>query len=141
MTEMHVCLADAIQKDNRRKYQSVCFPFHCGREGNSPGVRKLLKEVGMDVYQLFQNTLDTTVHFRKGGDGKPDTFSMFGQIFTVIAALTFQCTGLALCAVANADPELKEMLVGLFSASSNVSISIHVPNAFNDGAIRRSLDE
>ncbi len=24
MTEMHVCLADAIQKDNRRKYPIVC---------------------------------------------------------------------------------------------------------------------
>ena len=42
MTEMHVCLADAIQKDNRPEISNRLFRSNA-----------VEKEVGMDVYQLF----------------------------------------------------------------------------------------
>ena len=52
MTEMHVCLADAIQKDNRPEISNRLF--QCGREGDSPCTETFKEcEVGMDVYQLF----------------------------------------------------------------------------------------
>ena len=60
----------------------------------------------------FPNTLDTTVHFRKGSDGKPDTFVYTGDIH----AMWLRDSGAQVwpyVQLANADPELKEMLAGV----------------------------
>ena len=51
MTEMHVCLADAIQKDNRPEISNRLFRSNAV-EKEILRVQKLLKN-GMDVYQLF----------------------------------------------------------------------------------------
>ncbi len=54
MTEMYVCLADAIQKDNRRTEISNRLFRSTAVEGNSPCTETFEEcEVGMDVYQLF----------------------------------------------------------------------------------------
>ena len=53
MTEMHVCLADAIQKDNRPDISNRLFRSNAV-EGDSPCTETVEEcEVGMDVYQLF----------------------------------------------------------------------------------------
>ena len=43
----------------------------------------------------FPNTIDTTVHFRKGEDGKPDTFVYTGDIHAMW--LRDSGTGMAVC--------------------------------------------
>lgn len=77
MTEMHVCLADAIQKDNRPEISNRLFRSNAV-EKEILRVQKLLKNAKLAwmFTNCFPNTLDTTVHFRKGSDGKPDTLSL-----------------------------------------------------------------
>ena len=81
MTEMHVCLADAIQKDNRPEISNRLFRSNAV-EKEILRVQKLLKNAKLAwmFTNCFPNTLDTTVHFRKGSDGKPDTFVYTGDI-------------------------------------------------------------
>ena len=70
MTEMHVCLADAIQKDNRPEISNRLFRSNAV-EKEILRVQKLLKNAKLAwmFTNCFPNTLDTTVHFRKGSDG------------------------------------------------------------------------
>ena len=66
----------------------------------------------MDVRKLFPQSIDTTVHFRKGADGKPDTFVYTGDIH----AMWLRDSGAQVwpyVQLANSDPELKEMLAGV----------------------------
>ena len=100
MTEMHVCLADAIRKDNRPEISNRLFRSNAV-EKEILRVQKLLKNAKLAwmFTNCFPNTLDTTVHFRKGSDGKPDTFVYTGDIHAmwlrhVVARL--RCTGMAL---------------------------------------------
>ena len=81
MTEMHVCLADAIQKDNRPEISNRLFRS-TAVEKEILRVQKLLKNAKLAwmFTNCFPNTLDTTVHFRKGSEGKPDTFVYTGDI-------------------------------------------------------------
>lgn len=67
MTEMHVCLADAIQKDNRPEISNRLFRSNAV-EKEILRVQKLLKNAKLAwmFTNCFPNTLDTTVHFRKG---------------------------------------------------------------------------
>lgn len=54
MSGMHVCVTDAIQKDNRPEVSKTSFPFECGRKGNHPCAETSEKrETGMDVRKLF----------------------------------------------------------------------------------------
>lgn len=66
MTEMHVCLGDAIQKDNRPEISNRLFRSNAV-EKEILRVQKLLKNAKLAwmFTNCFPNTLDTTVHFRK----------------------------------------------------------------------------
>ena len=63
MTEMHVCQADAIQKDNRPEISNRSFRSNAV-EKEILRVQKLLKNAKLAwmFTNCFPNTLDTTVH-------------------------------------------------------------------------------
>ena len=81
MSGMHVCVTDAIQKDNRPEVSKRLFRSNAV-EKEIIRVQKLLKneKLAWMFANCFPNTIDTTVHFRKGADGKPDTFVYTGDI-------------------------------------------------------------
>lgn len=63
-------------KEKQRLFRSTAVEKEIAR------VQKLLKnrKLSWMFANCFPNTLDTTVHFRKGSDGKPDTFVYTGDI-------------------------------------------------------------
>ena len=69
-------LADAGFVEKQRLFRSTAVEKEIAR------VQKLLKnrKLSWMFANCFPNTLDTTVHFRKGSDGKPDTFVYTGDI-------------------------------------------------------------
>ena len=113
MSEMYVCVTDAIQKDNRPEVSKRLFRSNAV-EKEILRVQKLLKneKLAWMFTNCFPNTIDTTVHFRKGEDGKPDTFVYTGDIH----AMWLRDSGAQVwpyVQLANSDPELKEMLAGV----------------------------
>ena len=81
MTEMHVCPADAIQKDNRPEISNRLFRSNAV-EKEILRVQKLLKNAKLAwmFTNCFPNTIDTTVHSGTDADGYPDTFVYTGDI-------------------------------------------------------------
>ena len=113
MSGMHVCVTDAIQKDNRPEVSKRLFRSNAV-EKEIIRVQKLLKneKLAWMFANCFPNTIDTTVHFRKGADGKPDTFVYTGDIH----AMWLRDSGAQVwpyVQLANQDPELKAMLAGV----------------------------
>nr|WP_320057289.1 glycoside hydrolase family 125 protein [uncultured Bacteroides sp.] len=131
----YACVADAIRKDNRPEVTKRLFRSQA-IEDEIVRVQKMLKNAKLAwmFTNCFPNTLDTTVHFRIGKDGKPDTFVYTGDIH----AMWLRDSGAQVwpyVQFANKDKELKKMLVGVISRQFNCINIDSYANAFNDGPV------